>query len=75
MTHHTCIIEFSLNTDKIDDLQAHTCEDYFSQTLMLLITSENVTVKLLLLLSNYLSILKVHQIIIRLAKSQKLDLV
>ena len=73
MTHHTCIIDCSLNTDKIDDLQAHTHEDYFSQTSMLSMTSDDVIMKLLLLLSDCLNILKVYQIIMRLAESQKLD--
>ena len=73
VTHHTFIIDCPLNTDKIDDLQVHTHEDYFSQILMSLITSDNVIIKLLLLLSDCLNILEVYQIIMRLTKSHKLS--
>ena len=73
VTYYTYMIDCPLNTDKIDDLQAHTHKDYFSQALMLSMTSDYITVKLLLLLSDCLNILKVYQIIIRLAESQKLS--
>ena len=75
VTHYTCMIDCSLNTDKIDDLQAHTHKNYFSQTSMSSMTLSDTTIKLLLLLSNCLNILKVYQIIIRFAESQKLSLV
>ena len=73
MTHHTYIINCSLNADKTNNLQAHTHKDYFAQTSMLLMTSDGATVKLLLLLSDCLNILKMYQIIVRLAESQNLD--
>ena len=75
MTYYAYIINCSLNADKINNLQAYTYEDYFSQALMLLMTSDDIIVKLLLLLSDCLNILKVYYIIMRLTESQKLDLV